>query len=194
MNICSSFNASTCSLFTFCESKYFHDNIVLQKYDKAYNNVISLTRGLTEEESHHALNKALDDRKVHDELCLGLLVSILADPSIASRVSTFFFMLLENVISVLWKLAGLFKYFVLKFSVLHFNNHRQHTSISLCQEKECLLHWHFVTPEEGVQIVFRTMDQTTTRYSTSLESKSICTIIMKGTNWRLLTTLSCNTW
>lgn len=56
-----------------------------EKYDKAYNNVITLTRGLTEEESHHALNKALDDRKVHDELCLGLLVSILADPSIASR-------------------------------------------------------------------------------------------------------------
>ncbi|KAG7161495.1 Integrator complex subunit 3-like [Homarus americanus] len=56
-----------------------------EKYDKAYNTVINLTRGLTEEESHHALNKSLDDRKVHDELCLGLLVSILADPSIASR-------------------------------------------------------------------------------------------------------------
>ena len=65
----------------------FYMNIVLQKYDKAYNSVISLTRGLSEEESHHALNKALDDRKVHDELCLGLLVSILADSSIASRVS-----------------------------------------------------------------------------------------------------------
>ncbi|XP_066967974.1 integrator complex subunit 3 [Macrobrachium rosenbergii] len=56
-----------------------------EKYDKAYNNVINLTRGLSEEESHHELNKALDDRKAHDELCLGLLVSILADPSAASR-------------------------------------------------------------------------------------------------------------
>lgn len=59
----------------------------MQKFDKAYNCVINLTRGLTEEESHHALNKALDDRKVHDEVCLGLLVSILADPAIAPRVS-----------------------------------------------------------------------------------------------------------
>lgn len=56
-----------------------------EKFDKAYNCVINLTRGLTEEESHHALNKALDDRKVHDEVCLGLLVSILADPAIAPR-------------------------------------------------------------------------------------------------------------
>ncbi|KAK8749550.1 hypothetical protein OTU49_015426 [Cherax quadricarinatus] len=56
-----------------------------EKYDKAYNNVMNLTRDLNEEESHHALNKAFDDRKVHDELCLGLLVSILADQSKASR-------------------------------------------------------------------------------------------------------------
>lgn len=60
-----------------------------------------LIRGLTEEESHQVLNKAFDDRKVHDELCLGLLVSILADPVVAPRVSEQAFFITEFLIIII---------------------------------------------------------------------------------------------
>ncbi|CAL4137794.1 unnamed protein product, partial [Meganyctiphanes norvegica] len=65
--------------------KLYASIILEMKYDKAYNNVINLTRGLSEKEAHDVLNKALDDRKVHDEICLGLLVAILSEPANAQR-------------------------------------------------------------------------------------------------------------
>ena len=64
-------------------------NFLFQKYDKAYNNLVHLTRNLSEKEAHDVMNKNFDDRKVHDETCLGLLVGILSDPHNATRVSVF---------------------------------------------------------------------------------------------------------
>ena len=46
----------------------------------------SLIANCSEKEAHDALNKIADDRKSHEDLCIGLLVSILSDPSNATRV------------------------------------------------------------------------------------------------------------
>ncbi|KAF2364795.1 Integrator complex subunit 3 [Trinorchestia longiramus] len=56
-----------------------------EKYDKAYNTVMNLTRGLGEKEAHDILNKNIDDSKQHEEICLGLMVAILSDPAQAPR-------------------------------------------------------------------------------------------------------------
>uniref|UniRef100_A0A2P2I620 SOSS complex subunit A homolog n=1 Tax=Hirondellea gigas TaxID=1518452 RepID=A0A2P2I620_9CRUS len=60
-------------------------NDIDEKYDKAYNTVSSLTRGLTEKEAHDVLNKAIDDPKQHEEICIGLMVIILSEPLQANR-------------------------------------------------------------------------------------------------------------
>ncbi|XP_076035638.1 integrator complex subunit 3 isoform X2 [Oratosquilla oratoria] len=57
-----------------------------EKYDRVYNHVNQLTKGLTEKESHDVLNRALDDKKTHDDVCLGLLVGILSDQQNAQRL------------------------------------------------------------------------------------------------------------
>ena len=50
--------------------------------------MVGLTHGMTEKEAHDALNKAIDEHKQHDEICIGLMVAILtADPAQAQRVS-----------------------------------------------------------------------------------------------------------
>ncbi|XP_018019760.1 integrator complex subunit 3 [Hyalella azteca] len=56
-----------------------------EKYDKAYMMLMNLTRGLSDKEAHDILNKAIDDPKQHEDICLGLMVAILSDPAQANR-------------------------------------------------------------------------------------------------------------
>ena len=60
--------------------------VSMQKCDRAYKHVQSLTAGLSEKETHDVLNKAVANNS-HDQVSLGLLVSILIDPQFAPRVS-----------------------------------------------------------------------------------------------------------
>lgn len=70
----------------FLETYHLYHFVSLQKCDRAYKHVQSLTAGLSEKEAHDVLNKAVANNS-HDQVSLGLLVSILVDPPLAPRVS-----------------------------------------------------------------------------------------------------------
>lgn len=55
-----------------------------EKCDRAYKHVQNLIAGLSETETHDVLNKAIANSS-HDQVSLGLLVSILIDPHVAPR-------------------------------------------------------------------------------------------------------------
>nr|CAG4643757.1 EOG090X0205 [Lepidurus arcticus] len=57
-----------------------------ERYEKCYGLVQSLTNGLSEKEAHDALTSAVcKDAKLHDEVTMGFLFSILTDPPNAAR-------------------------------------------------------------------------------------------------------------
>jgi len=64
---------------------YLLFNLIFQKCDKAYKHVQSLIQGLSDKEAHDVLNKAIANN-CHEQVTLGLLVSILIDPMNASKV------------------------------------------------------------------------------------------------------------
>ena len=83
---------TSCQILFICRFCYFHVTNVnffffFQKYDKAYNNVMNLTRNLTEKERHDFLNKHIEDKQ-HEEVCIGLMVGILSEPNMAQQVRT----------------------------------------------------------------------------------------------------------
>ncbi|XP_034230084.1 integrator complex subunit 3 [Thrips palmi] len=55
-----------------------------EKCDRAYKHVQNLITGLSDKETHDVLNKAVANNS-HDQVSLGLLVSILIDPHLAPR-------------------------------------------------------------------------------------------------------------
>lgn len=60
----------------------------LQKYERSYAVYQSVVSGLSEKEAHDALNKAIAKDKMHEEaVSVGLLMSILTDPSHAPKVT-----------------------------------------------------------------------------------------------------------
>nr|CAG4651625.1 EOG090X0205 [Triops cancriformis] len=57
-----------------------------ERYEKCYGLLQSMTNGLSEKEAHDALTSAVcKDAKLHDEVTMGFLFSILTDPPSAAR-------------------------------------------------------------------------------------------------------------
>jgi len=56
-----------------------------ERWEKSHHYLLGLTERLTEKETHDVLNKAVEDAKQHEEICLGLLYAILTDAPGSSR-------------------------------------------------------------------------------------------------------------
>lgn len=56
-----------------------------EKLERCYNVLQNLTANLSENEAHDSLNNAVCKDKIHEEVCLGLLMAILTEPSEAAK-------------------------------------------------------------------------------------------------------------
>lgn len=63
----------------------FNHLFIFQKYERSYQILQNLIAGLSDKEAHDALNNAVLKEKGHDEISLGLLVTILTEPPNASK-------------------------------------------------------------------------------------------------------------
>lgn len=57
----------------------------LQKYERAYQNLLKITAGLNDKELHDLLSGFVCKEKQHEDISLGLLYQILVDPTLAPK-------------------------------------------------------------------------------------------------------------
>ncbi|KAK6631392.1 hypothetical protein RUM43_000169 [Polyplax serrata] len=69
----------------FCNSIVESKDEFEEKYERSYQSLQSLTAGLSDKETHDALTRAIVKDKGHEEMSLGLLVTILTEPKNATK-------------------------------------------------------------------------------------------------------------